>query len=118
MAGSVSEASGSSTRPEQASDQTRCRQAAERPRDAMITVTASSVNTNPLRATSISSDEAICDQCGEPMVPQMQHVIDVDSPLAEMPLIKLGIPDREILNLATAEQSLFVQLSPAAPSGA
>lgn len=62
--------------------------------------------------SAITSAEAICETCGEPMAPQMQHVIDMDSPLAEMPLTKLGVPDREILHLTCDEDSVFVQLSP------
>ncbi len=66
---------------------------------------------------AISSGEAICDQCHEPMSPQMQHLVDIDSPLADMPLVQLGIPDREILQLVAGDDAVFVQLvtAPANP---
>jgi adenylyltransferase/sulfurtransferase len=62
---------------------------------------------------ALSAAEAICPNCGEPMAPQMQHVVDVDSALAEMPLRRLGVPDREILHLAASDGAVWLELASA-----
>lgn len=64
---------------------------------------------------SVTAGDSVCPQCAGLMVPQMQHVIDVDSPLAELPLVRLGVPDQEILHLTDGGNPVFVQLSPSPP---
>ncbi len=60
---------------------------------------------------AVSAVEADCENCGEPMVSRMQHMIDVDSALAELPLDQLGVPDREILHLTSGDASIYLELS-------
>ena len=59
----------------------------------------------------VSMEDAICETCQEPMVPKMQHVIDIDSPLAERKLADIGIPDHDILQVAANNEPTFVQLA-------
>ncbi|MGI9519505.1 MAG: ThiF family adenylyltransferase, partial [Pirellulaceae bacterium] len=60
----------------------------------------------------VSMNEAVCSECQEPMAPSMLHVVDIDHELATQPLARMGVPDREILQLNTAGDPLFVQLAP------
>ena len=59
----------------------------------------------------VSMEEAICDQCEQPMVPKMIHMVDVDGPLAELPLAKIGVPDQDVLQLTNDDQVHFIQLA-------
>ncbi len=59
----------------------------------------------------VSMEEAICDQCEQPMVPKMIHMVDVDGPLAEWPLAKIGVPDQDVLQLTNDDQVHFIQLA-------
>ncbi len=56
-------------------------------------------------------DQAVCEDCQEPMVPKMIHSIDVDSPLAvSHRLSQLGVPDRDILQLRAEDDVYFISL--------
>lgn len=61
----------------------------------------------------VNMDESICSGCQQPMAPNMIHVIDVDGPLAEFPLSRIGVPDFDIVQLTSDDQSQFVQLTAA-----
>jgi len=65
----------------------------------------------------VSMDDAICQNCEQPMVPEMTHLIDFDSPLAERKLADLGVPDQDVLQLAGEHDPVFVQLSAVGESG-
>jgi adenylyltransferase/sulfurtransferase len=59
----------------------------------------------------VTAAEAICEQCRQPMRPEMEHMIDAAGPLADQPLVALGIPDQDIVHLIAGTQSIFVELS-------
>ena len=59
---------------------------------------------------AVSTANAVCSTCQDPMVPRMLHVVDMDSPLAERKLSELGVPDHDVIQLARDDKTTFVEL--------
>ena len=62
---------------------------------------------------AVSMGQAKCPHCDQLMAPRMVHVIDIDSPQAELPLYQVGIPDRDILQVTCGNDTVFIELAPA-----
>ena len=60
--------------------------------------------------TLVSMENAVCPHCEQWMVPRMIHVIDIDGPHAELPLLQLGVPDRDILQVTCGDETVFIEL--------
>ena len=61
--------------------------------------------------TKVGMSEAICPNCKEPGRPEILNAIEEDSPLASLPLAKVGIPPRYIVRVDGVEGSGFFLLA-------
>ena len=61
--------------------------------------------------TKVGMSEAICPTCGEPGRPSIINAIEEDSPLATLPLAKVGIPPYDIVRVDGPEASGFFLLA-------
>jgi len=61
--------------------------------------------------TKVGMAEALCPTCREPGRPEILNAIDQDSPLAALPLAKLGIPPYDIVRVDGPEASAFFLLA-------
>ncbi len=59
----------------------------------------------PVQTISIKS--ANCPNCGETMKPQLEHIVSIDSPLADEKLCDLGVPAYDIVRVETNQQEAF-----------
>jgi adenylyltransferase/sulfurtransferase len=59
----------------------------------------------------VSMAEAVCPECHEPALPEIVSSLDQDSPLASLPLSRLGIPPYDIVRIDGAEESGFFLLA-------
>ncbi len=61
--------------------------------------------------TKVGMAEAICPRCREPGHPEILNAVDEDSPLARLPLARLGIPPYDIVRVDGPESSAFFLLA-------
>jgi adenylyltransferase/sulfurtransferase len=61
--------------------------------------------------TKVGMSEATCPTCGEPGRPAIVSAIEEDSPLATLPLAKVGIPPYDIVRVDGPEASGFFLLA-------
>jgi adenylyltransferase/sulfurtransferase len=61
--------------------------------------------------TSVRQAEAICPTCREPGRPEIVHAIEEDSPLARLPLARVGVPSYDIVRIDGESESGFFLLA-------
>ncbi len=54
--------------------------------------------------------EARCPKCGSQRTPEILSSIEIDSPLAQLPLAQLGLPPREILGFTNGTEEVYLQI--------
>lgn len=60
----------------------------------------------------VGSSEGVCESCQQPLQPETICEVDLDSEFADRPLADIGIPDWDIVKIASDSKTHFVQLKP------
>jgi hypothetical protein len=59
----------------------------------------------------VGSREGICEKCNQPLSTETTCEIDSNSPVAERSLSSLGVPDYDIVKVATETETRFILLA-------
>jgi molybdopterin/thiamine biosynthesis adenylyltransferase len=62
---------------------------------------------------SVTVNDAKCPTCGETAKPHIIHTLGQESEFLDEPLLRLGIPDQDVVMLAGPQGSVGIQLTPA-----
>jgi len=60
---------------------------------------------------AVGSREAVCPECGQVGRPEMIHVIEEDSPLADAGLRELGIPPYDMVRVTNGQKEMVLKLA-------
>jgi molybdopterin/thiamine biosynthesis adenylyltransferase len=61
--------------------------------------------------TRVATSEAVCPNCREPGRPEVISAVEEDSPLAGLPLMRLGVPAYDVVRLDGEDRSAFFLLA-------